>query len=696
MQHRGQHDSRDDDVIVMGVDILPGSSPSKQQPSYAVVLLKNGNLYAKSEETPLNRLIRLVWEYRPQILAIDNIYELGSNEREVIRILSLLPDNLKIVQVTRWQGKNLSLREVAVQAGINIEQQKLTPLKTAYLAALLAYKGYGSPIRLVEEKTRIIVSKTSSSGKGGMSSSRYKRKIRASILHAVREIKSALDRAGIDYDLLYRKSGGGLDSALFIVYAPRHELYGIVKPWRGADIRIQVKPVYKSRIEFEDAEKTDSAKQYLIVGYDPGVTAALACISLDSSPVLVVSGKNIDRAEAIAMVLKKGIPVLVATDKHPPPESVKKLAASLNVPVYSPQYSLSIKEKQELILKYKAIYNNLEVPDSHVRDALAAALKAYEDLSTKLYQVEKYLSKLELELPIDKIKAMVIAGKSIAQAVEEEINNLLINEEQQYTTIETASHTQAADSIALQEKEKKLRERYEEEIKKLKAERRALRKIINELREEIARIEREKELLLREWNKEIATDRRVELLQEEVRTLSSKLKNLYAEHEDLTARIREYSEKIKDLLLGRYVLALKIHSLLKPIVERLAKEGLLAGKPPIYVENPGVWDIDAIGLLAENNVPFIVVNSESTEEYRDAMLEHLVPILSITECAKHDFFDYVLLPIECEKIARSKKKRLEEEKRKMKEIRLEDIVKEYRAERKKELGLANNYLEGKD
>ena len=694
MQHRGQQDSKD--LIVMGIDILPGSSPSKSQPYYAVVLLKNGNLYAKSEETPLNRLIRLVWEYRPHILAIDNIYELGSNEREVIRILSLLPDNLKVVQVTRWQGKDLPLREVAIQAGINVEQQKLTPLKTAYLAALLAYKGYGSPIRLVEEKTRIIVSKTSSSGKGGMSSSRYKRKIRASILHAVREIKSALDRAGIDYDLLYRKSGGGLDSALFIVYAPRHELYGIVKPWRGADIRIQVKPVYKSRIEFEDTERTEGVKRYLIVGYDPGVTAALACISLDSSPVLVISGKNIDRAEAITMVLRKGIPVLVATDKHPPPESVKKLAASLNVPVYSPQYSLSVKEKQELVLKYKAIYNNLEIPDSHVRDALAAALKAYEDISTKLHQVERYLSKLELELPVDKIKAMVIAGKSIAQAVEEEITNLLVSEEQQYTTIETASHLQATDSITLQEiqeKERRLREKYEEEIKKLKAERRVLKKLVDELREEIARIEKEKQILLREWNKEIATDRRVELLQEEVRTLSSKLKDLYAEHESITAKIREYSERIRDLILGRYVLALKIHSLLKPVVERVVKEGLLVKKPPVFVENPGAWDMDAIGILAKNNVPYIVVNSESIEEYKDAMLEHLVPILSITECAKHDLFDFVLLPVECEKLAESRRRDLEEERRRTKEINLEDLLEEYRAERKKELGLSRGYSE---
>lgn len=662
--------------VVMGIDILAGESPGKTAwPRYAVVVLRDGKVYAKSEEVPLNRLIRLVWEYRPSVIAVDDIYELGENEREIIRLINLLPSNTRIVQVTRWPEGLLDLREAAFKAGLKLEPGKLSPLKTAYVVALLAHRGYGMAVKLFEEKTKIIISKGSSTGPGGMSQNRYRRKVRASILRVVREIKSALDNAGIDYDLLYRKSGGGLDSAVFVVYAPRHELFGIVKQWRGHDVRVQIKPIYRSKIEFESPTKAAPPKRYIIVGYDPGMTVGVAAIDLEGRLLLSKSGKNLDRAEVISLLLKTGIPVLVATDKNPPPEAVKKLAAALKVQVYVPQPSLTVREKQELISKHITGY---VVEDSHERDAIAAALKAFEDLKPKLAQVEEYLSRFELDIPRDRVKANVVAGKSIAQAVEEEIEYLLASgREEEHAKAQTKPQEDRSKELLVA--------KLENELSKLKMEKERLMKANRELKREVGELRKALEELTRSWSKEVAVDRQVSMLKGEVLDLARQLRALNEEIERLKGKMATYAKELEGVILGRKVVAMKSAMMTVASLEKLRRRyGELACSRPLYIENPKVYEEEAIAVLEEMKTPFVVADHMSPE-LKENLERRCIPVLAAEECLGGELFDFVLVDAGCVKKAESERERLRHEAERKRFMDVEKLLEEYRAERLKEL-----------
>ena len=121
----------------------------------------------------------------------------------------------------------------------------------------------------------------------------------------------------------------------------------------------------------------------MIVGYDPGIVAGLAAIDLDMTPVLVISGRELDRGTAVSLLTDVGVPVVVATDKNPPPDMVRKLAAMLNAQLFTPSKSLSTSEKESLVNEYTRKFD-IEVKNTHERDALAAVLKAYSIFKEKM------------------------------------------------------------------------------------------------------------------------------------------------------------------------------------------------------------------------------------------------------------------------------------------------------------------------
>jgi len=77
---------------VLGLDIEPGKSPqASSQPTYSVVVIDEKKILLKEESVKLSKLIRLAWELRPNLIALDNVFELGSNEREVVKSYRFCP-----------------------------------------------------------------------------------------------------------------------------------------------------------------------------------------------------------------------------------------------------------------------------------------------------------------------------------------------------------------------------------------------------------------------------------------------------------------------------------------------------------------------------------------------------------------------------------------------------------------------------
>lgn len=529
---------------IMGIDLEAGSSPSSTlQAKYAVVIVNdNGDIIQKFEEVTIPRLIRLAWEYSISIIATDNIYELGENDKQIIKIISLMPDNIEVVQVTYNNGKFEDIREVARKMNVADVQGKLSPSKTAYLAAILSLKGIGSKIKLIENKTKIIISKGRHLGPGGMSSNRYKRHLRGLVLRVFKQVKEALDRNNFDYDVIVKRTKAGMESATFIVYAPRESLYGIVKKMSGHDINLEIRPIFKTKIDFETAKTVE--KKPLIVGIDPGLDVGISVLNVYGAPELLTTRRGIDRDEIISIISEKGLPVIIATDVNPLPDAVKKIAAQLKAKIFVPEKSLSVDEKQSLVNDFCNRFQ-LNVTDPHIRDSLAAALKAYKELERKLRQASSLIRKFYLDLEENNIYKCIMEGATISECVEKEIERKI--DIDKTNVIVTNANINKENKEANQNIYSRL---YEENLQ-LKHEIHRLKRSIGQLINEKYILERKIEEMRNQIKIEVERDRKIYKLETDLNERNKiiiELENRIGEYQN---KITSLQNTIREIVLGK-------------------------------------------------------------------------------------------------------------------------------------------------
>ncbi|MBD3248823.1 DUF460 domain-containing protein [Candidatus Woesearchaeota archaeon] len=126
----------------------------------------------------------------------------------------------------------------------------------------------------------------------------------------------------------------------------------------------------------------------LIVGIDPGTTASYSLLGLDGGIIEIFSKKNISQPDMISRIIKKGRPLVIATDVSPAPSNVEKLVAKLGAKLIEPDKDISIKEKESLTKEH-------DPKNDHQRDSLAAALYAYKILSPLIEKTVRFLKKQE-------------------------------------------------------------------------------------------------------------------------------------------------------------------------------------------------------------------------------------------------------------------------------------------------------------
>lgn len=669
------------DLVVFGIDILPSSSPSSsREPHYALVILKGNKVVENHHDVALRRIIRLAWEYRPHIISLDNIYELGKNERSIVKVISMLPLETSIVQVNVDDHKVVKLWEVAKDAKLISEYSKFPPLKTAFLAATLALRGYGLKIKVYEEKTKIIVTKGRSLNPGGMSQSRYKRHIRGLILQATRKIKDALDEHGFDYDMIVRKTEHGLDGAVFIVYAPREKLYGIVSSMKGHDLRVIIKPVYREKIEFEKVEpKVLSKKKPLIIGIDPGTFAGVAILDIDGNVLDVFSGKNLDRQVIIKHLERYGKPLIIASDVSPPSETLEKLAATLHAKLYVPQQSLTQSEKEEIVKTYlKNIGSSLEIEDAHQRDALAAALDAWKSFKLKFEQIDNYISKLDLDLDLDKIKSEVIKGSSIALAIEKEIFRKLTSE------LKAKVSEEKSERVIKPQPQTHINESLLEEIRKLEFEKAYLKEKLSEAERKIWKLSKQLDEHRKQTNIQLKAIREIQTLSEEVRKLSEEIKKYEIENIKLQQELSNLKSIILQVGLGKYKLAKTLTTLTLTSISKVEREvGKIERNDIIYVLNPTFVQEDALNKMLKLEVLSVIVDN-STDEFKEVLENSGIPVIRIEEIKDYIvkvFGNILLYTEEVKKEAKIRREVLRKRLIEQKNINLEKLITEYRIER---------------
>jgi hypothetical protein len=144
---------------------------------------------------------------------------------------------------------------------------------------------------------------------------------------------------------------------------------------------------------------------HLIIGIDPGTTTGLAAVTLEGKLRHTGSSRNTGIDDIIRQITTLGRPSLIASDVTPTPDSVMKIASSFGCAVFTLYEPLSVIEKNALTSGY-------ETEDLHARDALAAALNAYNKYKNKL-------NKITALGYADEVKHRVLQGKSIEKALRE-------------------------------------------------------------------------------------------------------------------------------------------------------------------------------------------------------------------------------------------------------------------------------------
>ena len=480
------------DAPVFGVDIQSGDIRG-DAPAYALVVLSDGEI--ERDVVSFRKLCRLIDDENPALVATDNAYELAADKNELVGFLRSLPSATKLVQVTGDERPE-PLSRVASRHGVPYEKK---PMAEAEAAARLATANVGCEVSAFTDTTTVKVARgRSTGGGGGWSQDRFTRRIHGNVKKVAREVESKLDGANLDYEQDVTEKYGGYSNAIFTVEATPDELP--VSTHRAGDTRIEIEREQRDGISYEPLVKR---RDRVIVGIDPGTTTAAAVVSLDGRVLARFSSRTADTAAVTEWLIEQGRPLIVAADVTPIPQTVEEFRRSFEATAWTPESDLPVDEKLHRTRDHE--YDN-----DHERDAMAAALYAYDDRED---QFDRISDKTPPQFDREEVIAHVVANESSVEAALAELSGEddgddeesthepreLTTEEQRIKDLEAQvdrlqSHTEDLQA-ELADREDTI-ETYEEELSEAKREERREareRRAVSRLKRETDRLERERD-----------------------------------------------------------------------------------------------------------------------------------------------------------------------------------------------------------
>lgn len=569
-------------TCTFGIDIV---KKSRGKDKFALFIIYNEQEIEKIVSKA--KLFRLVRQYKPSLISIDNISELFSSKDELIRFLKCIPSGTKLVQIA---GKQ-SLHYLSKRYGLKIDIKN--PIDEAKASAYLASFGVGEEVSVFVDKTKITVSRNRSVGKGGWRQNRYRRKIHDAVRTIYREIKELLDDIGMDYSEEVHPGYGGLSKGVLLVNAPKSDIP--VNSFKTRDVQVKVEAVEKDRIEFIPLSKTTI---HVIAGIDPGTTTAVAILDLNGNLLGVRSKKNWKTGEVIEYILSFGQPVIIATDKCNPPEYVSKLRASFNAVLHTPKEDMSIERKKALVSDYKFL-------NDHERDATASAIDAYNSFKNKFLNVEK---RVPPGVDVDAIKTCIIKGVSLKEALSEK----KVEEQRRKKTIQQITRKE------LVKKDKIIRE--------LEMENSILRKEISELKNEIEKLRSKLVSISREEHEKIRKETYVKNLESEIFDLKSALKERDEQIRELEERIR-LLKKMKMLEFTGWKSIKLLKKFARDEIERMEKEVGLSEGDVIYIADPSGAGKSGAEYLCSKNIRAVIAERGMSHLAQSIFDEEGVPVI---------------------------------------------------------------------
>ena len=645
-------------MSIFGVDIASGSPGSRRDPSYSLVILE-GDATALHHMISRHKLIRMIRERQPEMVAMDNVHELAQSHKDLINLLRRLPPSTKLVQVTGGDRPE-SLVRLARWNGITFDRTK--PLEEAEASARLAARGVGAVVSAFEDKTLIKVSRRRSLGRGGWSQNRYTRKIHGAVMALAREVEKQLREAGLEYSLRAVEGLGGFTRAEFVVEASRDKVH--INPGYSVDAQLKMQSIERPALQYKPLLHR---RGYIIVGLDPGTTTGIAALNLRGELVDLISSRAMSSSDVIEWIAARGRSLIVATDVSPTPGAVEKVKRAFNAVLFSPGADMAGEEKI-------ALGRELGYKNDHERDALAAALAAFRKYKNKFIQVEK---KAPAEVDPDEIKALVVRGYSIENAIAE------------FSHPPPAEGRPAApappapdpDTAALRQHIQQLSEQvktlrtYVDELRAQLAEKDA------DLQKAIERLDRLKD----KTSREIKRDHEIRIRDKEIVRLRSILRSerKYTKKLKKNAVARKKAERIEEVKGLRRLKPVAAFS--KEAVLAAAERYSLAEGDLVLLEDSSGGGKSTAEMFRERGVAAIVAEGEMAQAMQEYFLDLGLPVFTSAEIAVQRIDSLPFIRPEELEAARerwevqqkARQARLEAEK-------LESLFQDYKVERMKE------------
>ncbi len=339
-------------------------------------------------------------------------------------------------------------------------------------------------------------------------------------------------------------------------------------------------------------------RKYLIVGIDPGTTTGLAVLSLEGKVLEINSWRDISLNDLIEKILEIGNPILVSTDVAPAPDTVKKLSTKLNAELWKPDKSLSKEEKRE-------ITKNYDTENHHQLDALAATLKSFRYVDSKIRNINKRSPE---DLENKKLINLVIKGKSLEEAIDE----LKSRKED----VDSDKRDEGNKKVSgLEKKVKDLQNQVEE----LKNKNKRKNQKINELKEEISKIKSKRFLSAIKSSEVRSKKKKIESLKKELSEKEKKLDKL-SDLVSVSDRIDSIKEDEDKLVLK------KISSFTKKNISELNKTLGIEKGDILFIKDASGGGSATADKIAEK-VRAIVIENDLSHPAKNKLIKKGVPFI---------------------------------------------------------------------
>lgn len=650
--------------VIFGIDIAKGSIRAKEKPGYAVVILK-GNEAEHHRMVSMHKFLRMVWQEKPALIAVDNIFELASDKHELASILSKLPANTKLVQVTG--GETLEpLVKLAKQQGISFD--RFDPNAEAFACAKLAQMGIGYEVSAFEDKTIIKVSRARSPGRGGWSQNRYRRKMHGYVRQKAREIEDYLDEQsktkGFTYTQNVTERFGGYSKSEFFVDAPRSQVH--IGSGKYGDVQVNVKSIERDALAFKPLKTRK--RDYIIVGIDPGTTTAIAVLTLEGELRMLHSSRTISIPDVIEMIAEQGRPLIIASDVFPTPNAVEKIRRAFNAVSGSPDVILTAGDKIEFAAPYG--YSN-----NHERDAIAAAASVYRKNKNKFEQIKK---KIPVGVNPDDVIAQVVRGRSVEAVISE-----LTKKESKEPEVHAVSGKTDEEALHLRD----LVRKYEESLEEMK-------KYQDELGKELGlkdnKIKKLEEFINRQRTdvyKQLKKERELKIRDKEIARLQNRISESNKRISGLNERIHKLKHVRRLELSGRMLPVKIISAFTKDSILMTQEQVGIKKDDIIFLRDASGGGSVTAGMLADLGVRAVIICNDMSHAAEEELFNLNVPVLKAKDVNLHydAAFEFAVINSEDIKNAIDDwSKNAAERRMAAKEEWLESLVDEYRSERRRE------------